>query len=260
MGLRRKVATLIGLAMIAVTVANVEFGALMPLNPPQKLIITKVADAGCTAEEIQTDLDEGRMSTCVSPLGTWEGPDLLFVGEGLLILFASKLRWPRRGKWAKRIRRGAMVTGILLCLVAVADRYDGLPGPSSSDVAELLPFPAPTIAVQIGIFALGIFLIRGPKYIYDDLEDSPDKKRDRSYLQMDQVYTQGGNLGHLNRTRKVKSNYNTIGELWKTQGLSQHEDSFESGLRQEKGMLVARMCHLCNGAGCSNCGNTGSVN
>ncbi|MDP6869195.1 MAG: hypothetical protein QGI21_00270 [Candidatus Poseidoniaceae archaeon] len=259
MGLRRKVATLIGMAMIAVTIANVEFGALMALEPPQKIIITKLADPGCNLEEIQSDLDSGISSDCVSPLGTWEGPDLLFVGEGIFILFATKLRWPRRGKWAKRVRRGAMVTGILLCAIAVADRYESMPGPTSSDIAELLPFPAPTIAVQIGLFAVGVFLIRGPKYIYDAFEETPEKVRDRNYVQMDQVYSQGGNLGHLQRDRKVKSRYTTIGDLWKGQGLMQHEDLFESGLREEGGMRIARMCHLCNGAGCNACGNTGSL-
>ena len=42
MGLMKKLAAVIGLALVAVSVANVEFGALMGLDPPQKLILAKM--------------------------------------------------------------------------------------------------------------------------------------------------------------------------------------------------------------------------
>ena len=53
MGLMKKLAAVIGLALVAVSVANVEFGALMGLDPPQKLILAKMAEPGCNSEEIQ---------------------------------------------------------------------------------------------------------------------------------------------------------------------------------------------------------------
>ena len=63
MGLLKKLAAIIGLALIAVSVANVEFGALMGLEPPQKLILARLADPGCNADEIQKDLDSGDINS-----------------------------------------------------------------------------------------------------------------------------------------------------------------------------------------------------
>ena len=57
MGLMKKLASLFGLVLIAVSVANVEFGALMDLDPPQKVNLSRLADPGCNADEIQKDLD-----------------------------------------------------------------------------------------------------------------------------------------------------------------------------------------------------------
>ena len=59
MGLKKKLAALVGLVLIAVSVANVELGALMGLEPPQKLILARMADPGCNSDEIQKDLDSG---------------------------------------------------------------------------------------------------------------------------------------------------------------------------------------------------------
>ena len=41
MGLKKKLAALVGLVLISVSVANVELGALMNLDPPQKLILAR---------------------------------------------------------------------------------------------------------------------------------------------------------------------------------------------------------------------------
>ena len=177
MGLMKKLAAIIGLALIGLSIANVEFGALMGLDPPQKLILARLADPGCESDEIQKDLDAGEVNSCVTAPGVWDAPDLLLLAEGCIMFFASFMRWPRKGRWALRIRKIAVVTGVILCGVALADRFDQLPGTSSEDLAALLPFPAPAIAVQIGIFAIGIFLIRGPKYkIQVDKEKAKDKK------------------------------------------------------------------------------------
>ena len=164
MGLKKKLAALVGLVLISVSVANVELGALMNLDPPQKLILARAADPGCNADDIQKDLDAGEANACVTNPGVWDAADLLLLGEGILIFLASFMRWPRKGRWAIRIRKMAIVSGVILCGIALADRFDKLPGTSSEDLASLLPFPAPGIAVQIGLFAAGIFLIRGPKY------------------------------------------------------------------------------------------------
>ena len=212
MGLKKKLAALVGLVLIAVSIANVELGALMGLDPPKKLILARMADPGCTTDEIQKDLDAGEANACVTNPGVWDAPDILLLGEGLLIFLASFMRWPRKGRWAVRIRKMAIVSGVILCGVALADRFDQLPGTSSEDLATLLPFPAPGIAVQIGLFAAGIFLIRGPKYkIHFEKEKKRKKDRNYSHQELDFAYRQGGNLGSLTKAGKLKGVANRLG-------------------------------------------------
>lgn len=263
MGLMKKLAAIIGLALIAVSVANVEFGAIMGLEPPQKLILARLADPGCNADEIQKDLDAGDANDCVTTPGVWEAPDLLLLLEGSIMFLTTFIRWPRKGRWALRIRKMAVVAGVILCGIALADRFDQLPGTSSEDLAALLPFPAPPVAVQIGIFAAGIFLIRGPKYRIDNKasKEARSPRKEYTIQQLDMAYQQGGNLGNLGKTKRSKgsSQYKTIGDLWNYQGLSQYEDAFESGMRDTFSDSVGRTCHLCNGEGCNGCSNTGMV-
>ena len=260
MGLMKKLAAFIGLGLIAVSIANVELGVLMGLDPPQKVILSRLADPGCNSDEIQKDLDAGDVNECVTTLGVWDAPDLLLLAEGCILFLASFMRWPRKGRWAVRIRKIAIVTGVLMCGVALADRFDQLPGTSSDDLASLLPFPAPGIAVQIGLFALGIFLIRGPKYkIEAENRKSREKRKEYSLQEMDFAYQRGGNLGSLTKSGKMKgiAKYKTVGDLWGHQGLSQYEDAFEGGMRDNFNAAVGRTCHLCNGEGCPGCSNTG---
>ena len=111
-----------------------------------------------------------------------------------------------------------------------------------------------------GIFAIGIFLIRGPKYRIDyDNENRPKKKREYTVQQLDLAYQQGGSLGNLTKTKLSSgaSKYRTIGDLWNYQGLSKYEDEFEGGMRDSFNSSVGRTCHLCNGEGCRGCSNTG---
>ena len=96
MGLKKKLAALVGLVLISVSIANVELGALMGLDPPKKLILARMADPGCTTDEIQKDLDAGEANACVTNPGVWDAPDILLLGEGLLIFLASFMRWPRK--------------------------------------------------------------------------------------------------------------------------------------------------------------------
>ena len=73
MGLMKKLAAIIGLTLVGLSIANVELGALMGLEPPQKVILSRLADPGCNADEIQKDLDSGDLNACVTTPGVWEG-------------------------------------------------------------------------------------------------------------------------------------------------------------------------------------------
>lgn len=261
MGLRKKIVAILGLTLVAVAVANVEFGALIGTEPPQKVILARLADPGCTADEIQKDLDEGTLNECVTSPGVWDAADLLLVAEGAFLFLTTFMRWPRKGRWALRIRKISIVVGVLLCSIALADRFDSLPGTSSEDLAALLPFPAPAIAVQIGIFAAGIFLLRGPKYVIEDygIDKKDANRRNTIHQEMDQTYSKGGSLGRLGKNRPSTGlgRYDTVGDLHKKQGLSMYEDAFETGLKDDMKSKVGRACHLCNGQGCASCSNSG---
>lgn len=263
MGLLKKVTAIFGLTLIAIAVANVEFGILVDLDPKQKLILANAADAGCNEKDIQNDLDEGELNSCVGPLGQWDAADILMIFEGSAMFLASFLRWPKKGRWAKRFRRMTIVVGAMLCGLAVADSMDLMPGVSSSELAELLPFPAPAIAVQLAIFSFGIFLIRGPKYVVHDESSERAKQLEmrKLHADMDRAYKEGGNLGKLGSKRQSKamSKYTTVKDLWVHQNLDEFEDEFEAGLRDDFGGQMARACHLCSGQGCAGCNNTGTT-
>jgi hypothetical protein len=263
MGLLKKLSAIFGFALIVVAVANVEFGALMSLDPSKKLILANLSDDSCNSDSIQKDLDSGDVNSCVGSIGHWDAADILMIFEGCGMFLAGFLRWPKKGRWAKRFRRITIILGGMMCGLAVADSFDLMPGASSAELSQLLPFPAPPIAVQLTVFCVGIFLLRGPKYVITD--DSSEKRKDlemrKLHADMDRVYESGGNLGNLMSKKQSKgmSKYTTVKDLWIHQGLDEFEDEFESGMRDVDGGKMARECHLCAGQGCAGCNNTGST-
>jgi hypothetical protein len=263
MGLLKKLSAIFGLTLIAVAIANVEFGALMSLDPSQKLVLSNLSDDGCNSDNIQKDLDSGNSNSCVGSIGHWDAADILMIFEGSGLFLASFLRWPKKGRWAKRFRRMTIIVGAMMCGLAVADSFNLMPGASSAELSQLLPFPAPPIAVQLAVFSVGIFLLRGPKYVITD--DSSDKSKElqmrKLHADMDRVYESGGNLGSLTSKKQSKgmSKYTTVKDLWIHQGLDEFEDEFESGMRDDYGGKMARACHLCSGQGCASCNHTGSI-
>jgi hypothetical protein len=264
MGLLKKVSAIFGFALIIIAIANVEFGALMSLDPPQKLILANLANDGCNELDIQRDLNSGSMNDCVTTMGVWDAADVLMLVEGCAMFLAIFLRWPRKGRWAARVRRLSIIAGGLLCTLALADRFDLIPG-GSAQLAELLPFPAPAIAVQLAFFSIGIFLLRGPKYVIDDpnAEKKSAGELRRLHSELDRVYAAGGALGSLSSKKgkisKGVAKYTTVKDLWIHQGLSEYEDEFEAGLRDDSGGPVARTCHLCSGQGCASCNFSGAA-
>ena len=103
-------------------------------------------------------------------------------------------------------------------------------------------------------------MIRGPKYrIKFDKKKDKRRKRDYSIQELDLAYKKGGELGSLSKSRKPKgiAKYKTVRDLWGHQGLSNYEDAFEGGMRDNFDLNTGRTCHLCNGEGCNGCANTG---
>ena len=264
MGLLKKASAIFGFALVVIAIANVEFGALMSLDPPQKLILANLADDGCNELDIQRDLNAGSMNACITTKGVWDAADVLMLAEGCLMFLAVFLRWPRKGRWAVRIRRLSIIGGGLLCGLALSDRFDLIPG-GSAQLAELLPFPAPAIAVQLAFFSIGIFLLRGPKYVIDDpnAEKKSAGEMRRLHAELDRAYAEGGVLGGLSskkgKVSKGIEKYTTVKDLWIHQGLEEYEDEYEAGLRDNSDGPVARNCHLCSGQGCAGCNFSGAA-
>ena len=99
----------------------------MNLDPPQKLILARAADLGVMQMIFRKIWTQVRRMP-VSLILVFGMLHLLLLGEGILIFLASFMRWPRKGRWAIRIRKMAIVSGVILCGIALADRFDKLPG------------------------------------------------------------------------------------------------------------------------------------
>ena len=104
------------------------------------------------------------------------------------MFFASFMRWPRKGRWALRVRKIALIAGVILCGIALADRFDQLPGTSSDDLAAS-SIPCSGNRSTDWFVRSWIFLIRGPKYrIKFDKKKDKRKKRRLFIQELDLAY------------------------------------------------------------------------
>ena len=86
----------IGVLFLAITVANVQFGALSSTFEPVKLNLKKYGSAECTTETIEYDMKNEIASDCYSQVGQWEGSDLLFLLEGLALFTSAFIKLPKK--------------------------------------------------------------------------------------------------------------------------------------------------------------------
>ena len=264
MARKGKLASLIGLVLIGVVVANVFFGAFSPVDPPVKMNLSKLGSVSCSDESIQASVDMGMTSECFDYLGTFGGPDIMMLLEGIALFGAGFIKLPRKGKLATRIRRVSLMLGPLFIAFAIVDAFDLSPHVDTEQIAVLLPFHIEPVLIQLGAFMLGIFLIRGRKFVNED--DGGDKKKvddamrfEKERVEMDRAYSSGGSLKGMDKKSKAMDKFTTVGELWGEMGLAAFECEFEAGLREDGDFKVEKSCHICSGQGCKRCDNKGYI-
>ena len=264
MARKGKLASLIGLVLIGVVIANVYVGAFSPIDRPIKMNLSKYGSVSCSAESIQASEDMGMTSECFDELGTFAGPDMLMLFEGLALFGAGFIKLPKKGKWATRIRRVSLMFGPVFIAFAIVDAFDLSPHVNTEQIAVLLPFHVEPVLLQLGAFVIGIFLIRGRKYVNDG--DGGDKKKvddamrlEKERIEMDRAFSTGGTLKGMGKRSKAMDKFTTVGDLWGEMGLAAFECDFEAGLREDGDFKVERPCHICSGQGCKRCDNKGYI-
>ena len=263
MARKGKLASLIGLVLIGVVIANV-YGAFSPIDDSLKMNLSKYGSVSCSTEAIQESYERGWASDCYDEPLTLAGPDILMLLEGIALLGAGIIKMPKEGKWATRIRRVSLMFGPLFIAFAIVDAFDLSPHVNTEQIAVLLPFPAEPVLLQIGAFVVGIFLIRGRKYVNES--DGGEKKKvddamrlEKERIEMDRAFSTGGTLKGLGKKSKGMDKFTTVGDLWGEMGLAAFECEFEAGLREDGDFKVERPCHICSGQGCKRCGNKGYI-
>ena len=264
MARKGKLASLIGLVLIGVVIANVYVGAFSPIDRPIKMNLSKYGTGACPAESIEASYYQGMTSDCFDEVGSLAGPDILLLLEGLALFGAGFIRMPKKGKWATRIRRVSLMFGPVFIAFAIVDAFDLSPHVNTEQIAVFLPFHVEPVLLQIGSFVIGIFLVRGRKFV--DEGDGGDKKKvddamrlEKERIEMDRAFSTGGTLKGLGKKSKGMDKFTTVGELWGAMGLAAFECEFEEGLREDGDFKVERPCHICSGQGCKRCDNKGYI-
>ncbi|MGY8670104.1 MAG: hypothetical protein ACKVJ7_03530 [Candidatus Poseidoniales archaeon] len=264
MARKGKLASLIGLVLIGVVIANVYLGAFSPVDPPVKMNLSKLGSVSCSDESIQASVDMGMTSDCFDYLGTFGGPDIMMLIEGVALFGAGFIKMPRTGKWATRIRRISLMFGPVFIAFAIVDAFELSPHVEAEKIAVLLPYHLEPVVIQLGAFILGVFLVRGRKFVNED--DGGDKKKvddamrlEKERVEMDRAFSSGGSLKGMEKKSKAMDKFTTVGDLWGEMGLSAFECEFEAGLREDGDFKVERSCHICSGQGCKRCGNKGYI-
>lgn len=256
-GLKRMIATLIGVAILAFVICNVQFGIVAPYAidgaPNSKIDVVKLTEPHCEFAEISANIEESGQSYCLGNAGDWDGADFIMLIEGLVLTFAGRFRGFRasKGTPSKRLRKIIMVSGGILFLLAILDRLELLPSAANSEgLAELLPFDISPWMLQICIAILGAMMLRGSKHWESEAEqstkDSVEKRRVvadkfRSTFRQQPVYGNGVEQG---RSR------NSI-------LLNRDQELVMS--RSRGAVKVYATCPYCVGAGCTKCANKGTL-
>ena len=255
-GLRRNIATIIGISMVIFVIANVQFGLVAPEliegADNSKIDVLKMLEPHCAVSEIESELAQGNDSFCLGNSGDWSGADLLLMAEGLFLIFVGKFRFPQHGRWAKRFRRMSFVGGCTLFGLAILDRLEYLPKSVSSEgIATLIPLDVSPLAVQLGMAIIGAYMMRGTKYWEAEAIDLTNKRLEKRREVAD----------------KFRSKYGTAAQpLSELHGKQQrvarsplmHRDS-RLTMQSNSSQSVQATCPYCDGAGCKKCNFSGSI-
>ena len=254
-GLRRKIATLLGVAIIVFVISNVQLGIVAPVAidgaPNSKIDVLKMTEPHCSFDKISESLNSGGQSYCLGSTGDWDGADLIMALEGLVLIFAGRFKLPQNIGWLKRSRKLAVVAGGVLFLLAILDRLQLLPTPANSTgLAGLMPINVSPWMVQIGIAIIGAMLLRGPKYL-----DSEAQQLTQTSIERRRVVANKFRTTFNQQPNSVEVSNRAIS---RTSKLLRNDHNL-SMRKASYGVKVFATCPYCAGAGCKKCGGRGSL-
>ena len=254
-GLKKKIATLLGITIIAFVISNVQLGIIAPIAidgaPNSTLDVLKLPEPQCSFDEISSSLESSGQSYCLGSTGDWGGADFIMLLEGLVMVLAGRFKLPKGAGWVARSRKLAMVAGGVLFSLAILDRLQLLPTPANSTgLAELMPIDVSPWMIQIGIAILGAILLRGPKYWDSEVQQSTQTSIEQRRVVADkfrstftpQASAVGADSLAVSRTSNL---------LKRDQNLSMRKSSY--------GVKVFATCPYCAGTGCKKCANKGTL-
>lgn len=251
MGRGKHVAKLaVGLLLSVLTIWNLYIGFYqMGSGEMNKLVLTMVFSGVCSESAIQADLNSVGISECLQPLGTWEPVDVIILSLGLLLtwralrsLFSTSRRPSRSERQGKSLQR----LGMLVALVGTADLFGMLTENGQPlDASELFGFSFPYgVSLVLMSIALLISLVGGSMRRRGRGRSSSRDSGSRRFM--------GPAERHLDGDFSV-------GDLRRALMLDAFEDPFQVNTDDDWGDKVGRTCHYCNGAGCNQCGFSGSL-
>ncbi|MBN17416.1 MAG: hypothetical protein CMB37_04585 [Euryarchaeota archaeon] len=214
-----------------------------------KLMLTMVLAGECNEAQIDSQLNSSGISECLQPLGTWETIDVVLLTIGVALfwsalksLFSKKRQSSRGERQGKRLQR----LGTLVAIVGVADFFGMLTENGEPlDASELFGFPFPNGVSLILLSAALLFSIIGGSM----------RRRAQSRSSRPRV---GASRFKGPAERHLSGDF-SVGELRRALMLDAFEDPFQVSADDDWGGQVGRTCHYCNGEGCPQCGNTGSL-
>ncbi len=256
-GIRRNLATIIGLLMVVFVVANVQFGMVAPQiidgAGNVKVDVLKMLEPHCAISEIESELAKGNDSFCLASAGEWNGADLLLLAEGIFLVFVGKFKLPQKGRWAKRIRRIGFIAGCSLFGLAILDRLQLLPTTvDSNGIADLIPLDLSPLAVQLGMAIIGAFLMRGPKYWEAEAIDLTNERLEKRRAVADKFRTKYGTVAKP--LPELHGKHQRV-----SRSALMHRDSRLQASRSTKSVKVHATCPFCEGGGCKKCNFTGII-
>lgn len=250
----RKVVGLLGLATIVFVIANVHFGMVadnvVEGAGTARLDVLRLADPGCTIPEMEKEIQETGTAFCLGEKGTWGAADIFLLFWGILIVTAGRFRMPSDPRLAKRIRRVMFVSGAVLFVLALLDRFELLPtAANSSSISDIIPFPLDAWMVQILFAIIGAMLMRGPKYElsefeqnYQRLENEREKERRVQQVFNEKARTMSASREGLARRSRLLD-----------------RDAHLVPFRTRNSPKVRATCPFCKGGGCKECRMSGVV-
>ena len=214
-----------------------------------KLVLTMVFSGACSESTIQAELSSSGISECLQPLGTWEPIDVILLVVGVILtwtslrsLFSNQRRASRTERQGKRFQR----IGMLVAFVGVADFFGMLTENGQPlDAGDLFGFPLMGGMSLILLTVALLFSLLGG-----------------SLRRRDQSHTSGRDSGarkFIGSAERHLGGDFSVGELRQALMLDAFEDPFQVSADDDWGGAVGRTCHYCSGAGCNQCGFSGSL-